>query len=257
MEAESGKKKQNKIGSNLLTSLLLLLVALAAISAVTYAWFTLSDNTRLNTLRMDVTTGLSLRFDLDPHTEFTDYKQTLTFEEIADRILLEQGFDMREVPLDPVTSSDGKNFFLENGTGVLPTSGKYLEFTLHFMAMSDMYVHIVDFGSAAGENNGTLIWSNSEPQLGQAMRMSFTWQEGDHIYSYRNGINYNEFNYDNSLFFLPADTDKPVLVRIWLEGNDPLCTNDLKGADYSIRMRFEGTDENNQPLQDSRAQRRN
>ena len=109
------EKKQNKIGSNLLTSLLLLLVALAAISAVTYAWFTLSDNTRLNTLRMDVTTGLSLRFDLDPHTEFTDYKQTLTFEEIADRILLEQGFDMREVPLDPVTSSDGKNFFLENG----------------------------------------------------------------------------------------------------------------------------------------------
>lgn len=242
----------NRAGSNLVTSLLLLLVALVAVSAVSYAWFTLSDNTRLNTLRMDVTTGLSLRFDLDPHAEFTDYKQTLSFEEIADRILKDQGFDMREVPLDPVTSEDGQNFFLENGTGVLPTSGKYLEFTLHFMAMSDMYVHIVDFASAAGEDNGTLIWSNSEPQLGQAMRMSFTWQEGSHIYSYRSGINYNEFNDDNKMFFLRAETDKPVVVRIWLEGTDPLCTNDLKGADYSIRMRFEGTDENNQPLEDSR-----
>ena len=252
MQNSSRKEKKNNSGSNLVTSLLLLLVALAAVSAVSYAWFTLSDNTRLNTLRMDVTTGLSLRFDLDPHAEFTDYKQTLSFEEIADRILQDKGFDMREVPLDPVTSEDGKNFFLENGTGVLPTSGKYLEFTLHFMAMSDMYVHIVDFASAAGEDNGTLIWSNSEPQLGQAMRMSFTWEEGGHIYSYRNGINYNEFNDDNSMFFLKAETDKPVVVRIWLEGTDPLCTNDLKGADYSIRMRFEGTDENNQPLEDSR-----
>ncbi len=234
-----------------MTSLLLLLVALAAISAVTYAWFTLSDNTRLNTLRMDVTTGLSLRFDLDPHAEFTDYKQTLSFEEIADRINREQGFDMRTVPLDPVTSSDGKSFFLENGNAVQPTSGKYLEFALHFMAMSDMYVHIIDFPSAANAENGTLIWSATEPQLAQAMRMSFTYTEGTHIYSYRNGINYNEFNDDNSMFFIPKETDKTVVVRIWLEGNDPLCTNDLKGADYSIRMRFEGTDEFNQPLENN------
>ena len=51
---------------------------------------------------------------------------------------------------------------------------------------------------------------------------------------------------NNRLFSLTAGENKPVLVHIWLEGTDPSCTDELKGADYSIALRFEGTDENNQ-----------
>ena len=45
--------------------------------------------------------------------------------------------------------------------------------------------------------------------------------------------------------------DKPVVIRIWLEGTDEACTDDLRDADYSIRLRFAGTDEDGNLLEDS------
>jgi hypothetical protein len=52
----------------------------------------------------------------------------------------------------------------------------------------------------------------------------------------------------NAMFSLQADVDKPVLVHIWLEGTDESCTDALQGADYSIRLRFAGTDSENNEL---------
>jgi hypothetical protein len=54
---------------------------------------------------------------------------------------------------------------------------------------------------------------------------------------------------DNSLFSLKKEVDKPVVVRVWLEGTDEACTDALRGADYSIRLRFLGTDEDNNVLE--------
>ena len=48
----------------------------------------------------------------------------------------------------------------------------------------------------------------------------------------------------NSIFTLKEGEDKTVVVHIWLEGTDPQCTDELKKADYSIRLRFTGTDMN-------------
>ena len=47
-------------------------------------------------------------------------------------------------------------------------------------------------------------------------------------------------NSNNAMFSLKKNTDKPVLVHIWMEGTDPACTDSLKAADYAIRMRFTG-----------------
>ena len=47
----------------------------------------------------------------------------------------------------------------------------------------------------------------------------------------------------NALFSLQKDTDKPVTVRIWLEGTDKACTDKLRRADYRIWLRFVGADE--------------
>lgn len=44
------------------------------------------------------------------------------------------------------------------------------------------------------------------------------------------------------MFSLKEGQDKAVKVHIWLEGTDPRCTDALKKARYSIRMRFTGTD---------------
>ena len=77
-------------------SLLLVLVALAGITAVTLAWFSISNHTRVYSMDMDVTTGPSLRFDLDAHEDFADYKQTLGMAEIFGRIRRELGYDPAE-----------------------------------------------------------------------------------------------------------------------------------------------------------------
>lgn len=253
------KTKKNK-AHPLYTSILLLLMAVAAVTAATMAWLSIADNTKVRSMNLDVTSGISLRFDLDPHDTFEDYVKTLTFSNIADRISREQGFSMADTPLKPVTTSDFTTFSFENGTVVPTEKGAYLEFTLHFMSTKDMIVHLTSLGSTDGAS-GTNVSSNNGA-LPSAMRISFTADGATYVYepdrgdssSNANGATYfglpvaNQMVYsdNNRLFSLTAGENKPVLVHIWLEGTDPSCTDELKGADYSIALRFEGTDENNQ-----------
>ncbi len=240
------KREQTRRKGLLGNTLLVLAIALVAMTAVTYAWFTISDNARLSLMQMDVTTGPSLRMDLDPHSDFTEYRQTLTFREIADRIRAEVGVDIATTPLEPVTTSDGVSFVFEDGSAASRTTGSYIEFTLHFMSVGDMYVHLTSDSSKNGED-GTLIWSETKPALAEVMRISLA--KDTNVFVYDPGeMDIAGMTDENTVFFLPDATDVPVVVRIWVEGTDPVCTNELKGSDYAIRMRFEGSGENNEPL---------
>ena len=263
-------KRSNEKKRLLPTSLLLALVALIFVTAGTAAWFSISDNTRLYSINMDVTAGAALRFDLDPHTDIVEYTQTLSFAQIADRILRDYGFDPRASELTPVTTENYSEFTLRSGKIQPSDSGAYLEFTLHFMAAQDMYVHLTSANSRRGAD-GTLVTS-AIPQLPEAMRISFT--VGNDILVFDPGMgadaeisshnfgkvkvfglpNANDmvYNDQNSMFYIKAYEDLPVIVHVWMEGTDPACTDLLKGGDYSIRLRFEGTDENNEPLIDRR-----
>ena len=242
------------------TSVLLFLLALVSITAATTAWMTIADRTRVRSMRMEITSGANLRFDLDPHEEFEDYVKTLSFEDIAQRIMQEKGFAPSDNPLVPVTTGDCVHFTLEDGTAAKPEY--YLEFTLHFMASEDMIVHLTSAGL-----DGTRI-SSSAAQLPQAMRLSFTAEEtsiydpglGDTWQNTRAGkvfglplgdaITYHD---GNALFPLKEGVDKPVVLRVWLEGTDEACTDELRDTDYSIRLRFVGTDEEGNLLEDARA----
>ena len=137
------------------------------------------------------------------------------------------------------------------------------------MAAEDMYVHLTSANSRRGKD-GTLV-SSAIPQLPDAMRISFTI--GNDVMVYDPGMgaaaetsrhNFGKvkvfglpssdnmvYNDQNGMFFIKAYEDLPVVVHVWMEGTDPACTDLLKGADYSIQLRFEGTDEFNKPL-DSR-----
>ena len=44
------------------------------------------------------------------------------------------------------------------------------------------------------------------------------------------------------MFWVKKNVDCPVVVHVWLEGTDPVCTDELRNADYRIRLRFVGTD---------------
>ena len=265
MNRETETKQNKKVKSHLGTSLLLLIVAILMVVSATVAWFTIADTTRLQCLLMDVTAGRCIRFDLDPHSTFEQYRQSLSFEEIADRIIKDYGYDMRVVNIEPVTTSDGETFRLEKGEVVSANSGKYVEFTLHFMALEDVYVHLTSEPSR-GHDDGTKIWSDESPILHEAMRISFSHAQGVQIYdagwpddtTYITGDDVRTFGLgapdamrlsdDNELFFLKANVDYPVVVRIWMEGTDPVCTNALKEMGYSIQMRVQGTDEYSVPV---------
>ena len=151
------KDKEMSERSRLYTSVLLVLMALVAVTAATVAWFSIADNTKVKTMSLDIVADTDLRMDLDPHESIGQYVKTLSFESIADRIQSEKGFSMRDKPLDPVTTSDEQTFTYENGTVVSDSSGAYLEFTLHFMAEKDMTVHLSSGDCKSGAEDGTLV----------------------------------------------------------------------------------------------------
>ena len=222
------------------TSILLVLLALVSITAATVAWFSIADRTKVRSMSMEITTGVNLRFDLDAHDTFDEYVKTLGFEQIAERIEQEKGFKMSEVPLEPVTTTDYAEFTFENGTVVSPEKGAYLEFTLNFMSTQDMDVYLTTEDSS-GKTDGTKIES-SNPELPNAMRISFTSDNETMVYDPGNG------DVDIRLFSLKKEKNQPVIVHIWIEGTDEACTDALRGADYQISMRFVGKDENGNVL---------
>ena len=249
--------------SRLYTSVLLVLLALVAVTAATVAWFSIADNTKVKSMSLDIVSGTDLRMDLDPHETLEEYVKTLSFDQIDERIRQEKGFSMQETPLKPVTTQDEETFTFENGTVADSTSGVYLEFTLHFMAAADMVVHLTSAGSSSGAGDGTEVTSENAA-LPSSMRISFATDGKTWIYDPGMGnISVTEgntttfglpardamdLNDDNAMFSMKEGVNKEVKVHIWMEGTDPACTDGLKGADYAIRLRFTGTDENGQPL---------
>lgn len=248
--------QQKDLRDKLQTTVVLVLFAVAAIAAATFAWFSISDHARAKSMIVDVSAGNSLRFDLDEHATFDEYVKTLGFDQIAARMQSESGFDMSAKLLQPVTTSDGQSFTFEDGSAAEKTSGAYLEFTLDFMSLRDCDVHLT---SADGDDGsaGTKFASEIEG-LPLAMRMSFTADGQTWIYDpnlgdtsttdgtvTRLGLPSAESmaaDDANRLFHLDKETNKPVVVRIWLEGTDANCTNMLKGGTYSVYMRFEGVE---------------
>ena len=161
------------------------------------------------------------------HASYEDYKATLSFREIRDYVLAERGVDYNTILLEPVTSSDGVNFTFEKGELVTAGDFVFIEYTLHFMSQDDVLLHITTRNSKAG-GDGTRIYSETEPAAARAMRMSFT-AEGERsvIYDPHRTESYSVLNESTKICELPADTDVPVKVRIWLEGNLMDLTDDI------------------------------
>ena len=256
------KKQKNPVRNRLYTSILLVLLAFVAVTAATVAWFSIADRAKVKTMSMEIIADSDLRMDLDPHKSIEQYVKTLSFEQIAERIRKEKGFSMETTPLEPVTTSDRQTFTYEDGKNAQDTSGAYLEFTLHFMAAKDMIVHLTSANSESGAEDGTAVMSENNA-LPASMRISFTVDGTTWIYdpgmesisttegSAKTfglpGADAMNINNDNAMFSLKEGVNKEVKVHIWMEGTDPACTDELKGSDYSIRLRFTGdkTDEQN------------
>ncbi len=243
-------------GSTLYLSVSLALVALISVVAATMAWFSIADYARLRSMRLDITSGYALRIDTVPHESYEQYRSSISLAEIVNSVIGNVSQDEYMTALQPVTTDDVQQFTDEFGNTVLSQSGQYLEFVVHFMANRDMLVHLTNEGEG-----GTDITS-SNPQLAQAMRVAFSVDGQNYIYSSGMGdasaatpmgkqfglpdARHMEMNENNVMWQMQKDVDVPVTIRIWLEGTDPNCTNEIQGADYQIQLKFEGSDENHQ-----------
>lgn len=241
---------KQKVSQKVHQTVLLVLLALVSITAATYAWFSLSANTRVRSMNLEITTGTSLRFDTSAHNIFDDYIKTISFDKIYEQLQASYGYDAQKAALEPVTTANGTTFQTEKGAAVAPDTGQFYEFTLHFMATEDMVVHLTS-ANTQGKEDGTLV--ESDAAAAAAIRISFTAENNTAIYQPQGASNGTftldtaaqmQYNNDNALFSIKADTDMPVVVRIWIEGTDKACTDELRGSDHTIRLRFAGTDEN-------------
>ena len=50
------------------------------------------------------------------------------------------------------------------------------------------------------------------------------------------------------LFHLEELTPTEVTVRVWIEGEDPQCDDDVQDAQLSVQLGFVGCDNNNVPI---------
>ncbi len=246
------EEQRRDLRQRLATTIVIVAFALVAIAMATFAWFSIADSAKARSFAIDANADGSLRFDLDEHSAYSDYVNTLGFAQISSRIASERGVDIDASQLQPVTTSDGQTFAFENGGEASASSGAYLEFTLHFISLDNCTVRLTGQAGTDGAA-GTAISSSSSDALPLAMRMSFTADGQTWIYNPNAavsassngqvttfGLNASKATEASNMFNLAAEQDKSVVVRIWLEGEDPNCTNMVKGADYSISMRFEG-----------------
>lgn len=248
------EEEKQDLRHRLATTLLLVLFALVAIAMATFAWFSIADHAKARSFALTANAGNALRFDLDAHDDFNQYVSTLGFDQISARISAENGVDIDTSKLQPVTTSDGQSFTYEDGSAAQAQTGAFLELTLHFISHEDVVVRLTGEAGSNGEA-GTAFTSNVQG-LPEAMRMSFTCDGRTWVYNPNMGATASGSGQmatfgivpggsseAANMFSLVADTDKPTIVRIWLEGTDPNCTNMVKGADYSVSMRFEGIEQ--------------
>ncbi len=186
---------------------------------------------------------------------------------------------LADILLSPQTSTDGVDYYLQNGTKTVKpnlSSGSYMEYELWLIAENDMRVHLstnndddeiwthIDakelgndsaqenivncvrmafFSTDAGGSERTLIWA---PNSGHDDTRSVSLNADAVTGLYEQGE--MDFNEDTWICELQANEAKLVTVRVWVEGEDPDCIDDVQKAKFRTWLHFQGTDSDNNPI---------
>lgn len=245
-------------------SVLLLALLLVSMITTTVAWFTISSIASVDNMRITIGTGVQLLISDEDHGNvLSEYTNEVTSEQI-NKQLATFNTSLEDMLLDPVTSTDGKSFYSERGAERQANDDSFLEFNLFFISSEDMWVHLTSNESEPGKNDGTLVFTDStgrQSDIINAARISFTDTVTGNtvIYEPNKGTPVagqttfditSPMTYTNAtrLFHLEPLSPKMITVRIWLEGEDPQCDDDVQQANLQVQLNFEGTDENNIPV---------
>lgn len=256
LELEKLNKAQLRIKRK--TTFLFGVIALLVLVTSTLAWFTLNSFSSVENIQMEITTGVELRVDMENHgSDISLYKKTIT-NEMINSYLQSKGKDViAKQLLDPVTTKNGISFVNQKNVARQANQDTFLEFECYFIATKDMWVHLSS--DDAGDMKGTSVTTTetgTKADVVKAIRLSYEDAGSAAIYEPNRGTPVNgqttfdiskPMVYSNStrLFHLNALTPKKITIRLWAEGNDPECDDDVQSANLSVKMLFSGTDENN------------
>lgn len=238
---------------------LLSIVAMLVLITATLAWFTLSNFASVNEINLKISTAPELYLDIENRgTDVSLWKKTLTNDMINQYLSSVNGTKIADQRLDPVTTSNGISFKSQSGaTRNANETSSFLEFKVWFIATADMYVHLSGQTVQVDGSNATSACTTTETgakaDIVRAVRVSYEDSGSAAIWEPNKGNPVNNqttfdvgqsFGSDSRLFHLDKLTPKQITVRIWAEGEDPECDNDVQDSNLTIQMLFGGADSN-------------
>lgn len=248
------------------STIMILIIALLAVCTGTLAWFTLNTFASVNDLEMTIGTGAQLLVSTEDHgTDLSKYVKEITNEMINDYLkksLNDNEASLDKMLLDPLTSQKGIELLTRAGKQRDPNKGGFLEFPIYFIATKDMYVHLTSDDTATNKDDGSGVSTTStggKADIIYCPRVSFEEDGSTRIWEPNQGSAVagqstfdlpNPMSYTNNtrLFHLDAMKPKKIMVRLWIEGEDPQCDDDVQNAQLTVALCFMGTDENNEAI---------
>ena len=242
------------------TTFLLSIIAMLVLITGTLAWFTLSNFASVHEMNLRISTAPELFLDIENHgTDTSLYKKTLTNDMVNTYLASVNAPRIDQQLLDPVTSSDGITFRSQSGATRNANDDTYMEFKVWFIATKEMWVHLSGQNVLVDDHSATTSVTTTETggkaDIVRALRVSYEDPgTSSAIYEPNQGnavAGQTTFdvgqNFSNStrLFHLNQLEPKQITIRIWAEGEDPECDNDVQDANVTVEMLFGGSDENN------------
>ena len=247
------------------TSLSIFVIALMVMITTTLAWFTVSGLAGTDGLDMNCTTGSDLRIATSNlGNDINAYEKTVTADMINAQLTANNYKTLPDIKLEPLSTQNandnvGTRLFLQNGTERTepgPANGEYLLMDLWLISGNNVDVYLTDKESEDGANDGTKITSaagntSAQAEVVRTARISFAPEgESPRIYEVeQRGYAANQTNAfwaisentdANKICSLEANTPKKITVRVWIEGEDPLCDNSVALAGFSVQLNFQG-----------------
>ena len=242
------------------TTFLLCIIAMLVLVTSTLAWFTLSNFANIRDINIKISTAPELYIDIANRgtDDLTLWQKTLTSDMIDTALVSAGAPRLADQRLDPVTTTDGISFFNEAGGSRTANDSSYIEFNVWFLSTKEMYVHLsgqtVEINGEQATTSCTTTDTGLMADIVRAVRMAFDDSGSTAIWEPNRDVPVNSqstfdvsasFDTDTRIFHLNAMEPKQITIRIWAEGNDPECDNDVQNANVTFTLLFGGSDENN------------
>ena len=199
------------------------------------SWFSVNTFAGVDTLDVHISVAAQLKVSMEDHgADLSQYVKVITNEMIDGYLGSKYNTKLADIKLDPVTTTDGVRLTNRGGTVREPNNKSYLEFECYFIASEPMWVHLTRVGFTT-DADGTAVY---EPNKAGTVN-------GLNTFDISTPMSYSD---SSRLFHLDELTPKKVTVRLWVDGEDPECDDDVQEADLKVAMSFVGTDEQNVPI---------